>query len=216
LRACLHDHSRHATNQTSFFPDRVLDLEAGGPETVKLRSQLSFKGDTKYATLSYCWGNSNHLRLEKATLDRFQDGINVAELPKTMQQAVAIVRELDLDFLWIDSLCIIQDSTDDWRAQSAMMGSIYQHSHISLAASSSTDSEGGLTFERDPQIIQPVQVTCRFPFDNYTSPPGIYNIFPQQPYLEWVEKEPLNSRGWVIQERLLAPRTLHCTKDQLF
>jgi hypothetical protein len=133
-----------------------------------------------------------------------------------MRHAVAVVRELGLRFLWIDSLCIIQDSADDWRVQSASTGSIYQHSHINLAASSSTNSEGGLVFDRDPQSAQPVQVTCRFPFDHATNPYRLYNILLQKPYFESIEQEPLNSRGWVMQERLLAPRTLHCTKDQLF
>jgi hypothetical protein len=48
------------------------------------------------------------------------------------------------------------------------------------------------------------------------NPFRLYNILPQNPYFKSIEKQPLNSRGWVIQERLLAPRTLHCTKDQLF
>lgn len=133
-----------------------------------------------------------------------------------MRHAVAVVHELDLRFLWIDSLYIIQDSADDWRAQSALMGSIYQHSHINLAASSSTNNESGLVFDRDPQSVQPVEVTCRFPFDHATNPSRLYNILPQKPYFESIEEEPLNSRGWVMQERLLAPRTLHCTKNQLF
>ncbi|KAH0536429.1 hypothetical protein FGG08_006698 [Glutinoglossum americanum] len=217
LRSCLHDHLPRITDQTDFFPDRVVDIGLKGDRIIKLQSRPSGDGqNANYATLSYCWGGSNHIRLEIATLKRFQEGINVMELPRTMRHAVALVRELGLRFLWIDSLCIIQDSVEDWRTQSALMGSIYQHSHINLAASSSTNSEGGLVFDRDPQPVQPVQVTCRFPFDHATNPSRLYNILLQKPYFESIEKEPLNSRGWVMQERLLAPRTLHCAKDQLF
>ncbi|OCK95970.1 HET-domain-containing protein, partial [Cenococcum geophilum 1.58] len=230
LRSCLDDHRPSTDDTQNFFPDRVLDLGRRGDTTVKLYLSPSTDGGQgrreRYATLSYCWGAANHLKLEGAVLQSFQAGINTSELPRTMRHAVGLVRELGLRFLWIDSLCIIQDSIDDWRTQSALMGSIYQHSHINIAASTSEDSEGGLFFSRVPQTVRPVQVTCHFPFGRpnilsrllhrRNAQPRLYNVLQQKPYFESIEQATLNSRGWVMQERLLAPRTLHCTRNQLF
>ena len=175
----------------------MLDVgRKGDDRIVKLHSRLSGDGtDTRYATLSYCWGNANHLRLEAGTSKALEEGISAMELPRTMRQAVAVVRELGLRFLWIDSSCIIQDSVQDWQEQSALMGSIYRHSHINLAASSSDSSDGGLVFDRDPQSVQPLQVTCRFPFNEFAKPSRLYKIIPGKPYLNSIEKAPLNSRG---------------------
>lgn len=226
IQTCLDHHQPTAADESSFFPWRVLDIGGRGYPIVKLKSRtwaMSAVADAKYATLSYCWGQGNHLKLEWETLIPFLRGIYVAKLPKTMRDAIAVTRELGLRFLWIDSLCIIQNSQEDWRTQSAMMGSIYQHSHINLAASSSTDSEGGLFFDRDPSSIRPVEVICRLPVqesaipdEDSDIPAQLCKVLLQKPYYQSIEKAHLNSRGWVLQERLLARRTLHFTKDQLF
>ena len=214
----MNDHKPGNTVQTQFFPDRVLNVGCkGDSRVVKLDTRLSsIRCVTDYATLSYCWGDVDHLKLESATMERLRQGVQIKDLPRTMRHAVALIRELGLRFLWIDSLCIIQDSVDDWRTQSALMGSIYQHSKINLAASASTNSESGLVFDRDPKSIQPVQVSCRFPFNHAKNPVQLYNVQLQNAYTEPVIEAPLSTRGWVMQERLLAPRTLHCTQEQLF
>jgi hypothetical protein len=222
LNDCLTNHRLAAGfgSRGTFFPDRVIDVGYCGDRTIKLLSRTALDQirarNHPYATLSYCWGDARHLKLESATLERFERGINIMELPRTMRQAVAAAREVGVRYLWIDSMCIIQDSRDDWRIQSAFMGSIYRHSHINFAASASSTSEGGLFFERNPQSIRPIQVTCHFPFDQSGIPSRLYNVVRQKPYHETVGQAPLNNRGWVVQERLLSPRTVHCTQGQLF
>src|SRR5579859_3012160 len=117
LESCLTQHQPRLT--TEFFPDRVLDVGSKGEPNIALRSSpWTAECLLPYATLSYCWGAAEHLKLQAGTMQKFQDGISLTELPKTMQEAIELTRELDLRFLWIDSLCIVQDSVDDWRAQS--------------------------------------------------------------------------------------------------
>jgi len=218
FRNCV-DHHQHGFPSTAetFFPNRVLDVGNIGDMIIKLRtSDPSDQINEQYATLSYCWGDANHLKLETKTLPQFQNGITVTKLPETMRNAVETVRDLGLRYLWVDSLCIIQNSKDDWRTQSAIMGSIYQHSQINIAATEPTNSEGGLFFDRTPFSILPLQVQTRFPFGDTEQPISLFNIVQQIPYIINIERAPLNSRGWVMQERLLARRTLHCARKQLY
>ncbi|KAH7309744.1 heterokaryon incompatibility protein-domain-containing protein [Stachybotrys elegans] len=221
LSNCLKNHPKCAPSSSGEFPDRVLDVGLAGEDAIRLRLVKPFEeGQPRppYATLSYCWGETTDstVKLKTTNIDAFQQRIAVADLPKTMRHAVGLTRALGLRYLWIDSLCIIQDSVDDWRAQSALMGTIYQQSHVCIAATASENSDGGLFFERNPEDIRPVQLACHFPVDRTDNPRRTFTIVPQRPSFEFIDKAPLSKRGWVMQERLLSPRTLHCGETQLF
>jgi len=62
--------------------------------------------------------------------------------------AASIARTMGLEFLLVDSLCIIQDSRDNWTKRSGFMGSIYHNSSITIAVTASTDSNGGIFMDR--------------------------------------------------------------------
>jgi hypothetical protein len=51
-------------------------------------------------------------------------------LCKTYKDAIALTHALGISFLWIDSLCIIQDDAADWEAESGNMASIYENSYL--------------------------------------------------------------------------------------
>lgn len=74
-------------------------------------------------------------------------------MPKTFRDAIIVARQLDLRYLWIDSLCIIQDSADDWSKESAEMGRICQQASITIFAESAENDDGGLFFDRDVEIM---------------------------------------------------------------
>ncbi|KAH7040896.1 heterokaryon incompatibility protein-domain-containing protein [Microdochium trichocladiopsis] len=115
--------------ERDFRPSRLLRLSEGS-EVVVLREFEDSANETPvYMTLSHCWGHSMPYRLTTANHSQLlKVGAPLAELGATFQDAVKIALELGVGYLWIDSLCIIQDSTEDWMTQSVQMQQIYSSS----------------------------------------------------------------------------------------
>jgi hypothetical protein len=194
--------------RTRRYPTRLLDV---GPldekrPTVKLieTSKSSPQGD--YLTLSHCWGASQVIKLMSTNYEEFL--VRVPELPRTFRHAITVARRLRIRYLWIDSLCIIQDSKQDWEKESSLMHTVYKHAHCNIAATASTGSNGGLFFER-PRVRRHCNVFI-------PSTQNRYSLVDKDFWKKEVEESPLLSRGWVLQERLLAPRVLHFGRQQLF
>jgi Heterokaryon incompatibility protein (HET) len=99
-------------------------------------------------TLSHCWGTEGHLTTSTETLAERKAGIRIPDLPPTFRDAVQITRHLGIKYLWIDSLCILQDNISDWEKESALMGSIYSTSYLNIVATHSGDSRGGCFSKR--------------------------------------------------------------------
>jgi len=140
-----------------------------------------------------------------------QKEILVPQLSKTFQDALIITRRLDLRYLWIDSLCIIQDSEEDWQEQSACMGQVYSNSYCNIAAAHAADGTYGCFAGRNPDLVKPLKVDL-----NWGPHPGTYYA---TQWLYWehnVLHTPLNQRAWVFQERFLAPRNLYFGATQLY
>ncbi|XXH01530.1 hypothetical protein Hte_007890 [Hypoxylon texense] len=180
-------------------------------------------------------------------------GISFVELPKTFQDAVRLARFLGIDYLWIDSLCIIQDSHDnkDWKQEAQSMADVYRHSVCNIAATASRAPAEGCFYPRnqlavpalklflrqDIQKTQTTRITQRrllpslmrisdsFRRSRKNTPGSAANheikwdhliCFPSNAWRHNIEEAPLNKRAWVLQERLLAPRQIHCGRQQLF
>ncbi|KEZ45493.1 hypothetical protein SAPIO_CDS1811 [Scedosporium apiospermum] len=147
-------------------------------------------------------------------------GIPWADIPKTYQDAVAIVRLLGLRYIWIDSLCIVQDSTEDWEAESAKMCRIYSGGFLTISALSSPNCAAGFPTITSKSITgttsegKPYHYfchsACRHPTDVNT-PEGQYSSRDNYDVTDW----PLLTRAWVFQERTLSPRVLHFGKDEM-
>jgi hypothetical protein len=136
------------------LPTRVLDL---GPSlsstTIKLIETHGQGG--KYVALSHCWGVSHRTTTTSLTLEAHKSGISASELPRTFQDAVTITQQLGVQYLWIDSLCIIQDSRSDWEVEASKMGDVYVNSFLTIAASSSADDSTGCFTRRTKVAIAP-------------------------------------------------------------
>ena len=109
-------------------------------------------------TLSHCWGQGPTLKLTVDALEEFMKQIPVNELPQTYLDAIMVTRHLGVEYLWIDSLCIVQDSIDDWQHECTQMSNVYKNSYCNIAALESIDSHGGLFSARDPSPLRPLIV----------------------------------------------------------
>jgi hypothetical protein len=148
--------------------------------------------------------------------------IAIDKLPKTFQDAVDITRRLGIDYLWIDSLCIIQNSEDDWENEASRMADIYEGAYLTIAATASVNSLEGCYRSSLPSISE-----VGF---SYTTKTGLsctiycrqadrhFNLDVAVPgHLETFDEFPLLDRGWVFQERFLSPRVLHfCDPELVF
>jgi hypothetical protein len=81
----------------------------------------------QYRTLSHSWGGHHPIVTTTSSLLKHQQGIQFNALPKTYQDAILITRKLGHQYIWIDSLCILQDSKFDWENEGAKMAEVYQN-----------------------------------------------------------------------------------------
>ena len=102
-----------------------------------------------YAALSHCWGISPIIKTTKASFDTFTKCIETEKLSRVFRDAVSVTRGLGLRYLWIDSLCIIQDDAGDWKAEAANMAQVYSRAFVTIAACAASDGSWGL-FPKEP------------------------------------------------------------------
>lgn len=192
--------------------------------------------DGSYIALSHCWGTGRMFKTTIASKKQRMRNIRLTELPRTFRHAITVTRKLDVRYLWIDSLCIIQDDAEDWALQSAEMAAIYSNSYLTIAASFARDSSRGL-FRKRRILSHTVEV--QHPSDGAP----VISMMVRKPedrilfeknhnqYEEWFHPNriihnsdlethkmlqvPLLSRGWAFQERLLSTRILHFTPLEL-
>lgn len=167
--------------------------------------------ELEYAALSYCWGRQaaeTLLMLTRSTAYSLQQESQVDSLPKTFMEAMQIVLKLGIHYLWIDRLCILQDSMQDWQAEAATMTDVYKNAKITIAALGARDSDGGCFVMRDPARVAPTTARVKITED---SEEVILRSLHDKPWFPdlMFRSEPLVQRGWVVQERVLAARTLY-------
>ncbi|KAF2793382.1 HET-domain-containing protein, partial [Melanomma pulvis-pyrius CBS 109.77] len=153
LKQCERYHPRCCQYKVHGYPTRLLQIEMSGTQTsIRLFTVESASFSGNYAALSHRWGPpSSVFSTTKSKLARFQNSIPVSQLPKTFLDAIEITKALGLAYLWIDSLCIIQDSRVDWETESAKMDKVYLNAAVTIAASSSGDTQGGCFLD----LVQP-------------------------------------------------------------
>ena len=212
LQQCLQDHKRCQLSGPQAAPSRLLDLKSvnrytrGG--TVRLvELNLNSVASYQYACLSHCWGTGPIVTTTSSNLSSHRSAIPFNSLPKTFQEAIIVTLELGVFLLWIDSLCIIQDSASDWDEESKNMASIYRNSRFTIAASRASGSDQGC-FSETPVEYVGHELCTR---DSATGTE--YSFWVRKPinHSTW----PLLKRGWVFQERLLSRRVLHFTNEEL-
>ncbi|KAI1128444.1 HET-domain-containing protein [Nemania abortiva] len=216
------------------LPTRVVDTGLFGG-AIRLVDGASKTG--RYVCLSHCWGQEPPLMTTSQTLQSHMNEIGWDSIPATFQDAIRIARRLGVQYIWIDSLCIIQDSVQDWENESSRMADIYRNSYVTIAGASSKDNRGGLDLNKPRQTgatlkgttssgkPYSIRVQCsirphsyiddtRIPKDGIRHPIVLTTSI-RDDFGKVFGVFPLLTRGWVFQERLLSPRFLQFGKDEL-
>ena len=225
LSDCLNHHQgcgRRGTDKSGFLPTRLLEVGPQQHQTIRLvlSKDLDESVEVTYVTLSYCWGATNDTaRTTKENLNDRLEGIQVESLPQTLQDAIAVTRGLGIRYLWIDALCIIQggmSKNNDWEKELPNMGRVYGHSLLTIAASSASSSEAGF-LRRKNGGRWPVR---NLHLSDSRATGTVRNALTLEAHPpRWYEFNiglPLSKRGWVLQERMLASRTLSWTDHGIF
>lgn len=144
--------------------------------------------DRPYVALSYCWGSSQNYLTTLENIEQMKAGIRMEAVPLTIRDAIEITRLLRIRYLWVDALCIIQDSPDDWHIESQKMAEVYGGAFLTIAAALGASSHHGLSIRSSFALTPP---------------------YPLQ-------EDPLYSRAWALQERMLSPRILIFGSQQIY
>lgn len=229
LQACEESHTRCSLPPPE-LPARLLDISGSVPRLVESQdTEIPFG---RYATLSHCWGDPNNPRptmTTKSTLESRKKGISASELCPLFKDAIALCKGVGCDYIWIDSLCIIQDDDLDWNKESQKMAEVYSNAYFNIAATRCADSADGLFGERwtHGELLSDERCLVQaYPVGVSPAPgPPVYARIARDKDHRYVQggnhssgrhgQAPLLTRAWVLQELLLARRVLHVCASEL-
>jgi hypothetical protein len=198
--------SCEATGGNRYTPTRLIDLSSGAETLRLIESCGNLAG---YVALSHCWGGSLPLTTTPINYHAHLEAIPFGDMPATFQDAVKVARAIGYQYLWIDCLCIIQDSEPDWLRECVVMGQVYAGAAATIAASQSTSPADGL-FKTADGPNHACHIPAYWPSTGQND--TLVVELPTQPQWrppEYMVNGPLSKRGWAIQERLLSQRVLH-------
>ncbi|OCL02546.1 HET-domain-containing protein [Glonium stellatum] len=213
LQTCIHEHKECnvRTHTKSRLPTRVIDTKFSG-NTPPMAKLVDGEGRADaFAALSYCWGGERDLILTRATETNLRTGLELRRFPATLRDAITMVWKLKIRYIWIDAVCIMQDSPDDWAREAAKMRDVYKGAVVTIAAASASKASGGLFCERAPPNSY-----CHL--DWLTGDEQSARIFLRPGSELWdttLSTSSINTRGWTLQETLLAPRSLWFGRQQI-
>lgn len=187
------------------LPTRLIDVSSLA--NIKLVETSGKLG--QYVCLTHRWGDQGMpIKTTADTLEQLQQGIPMELLPPTFRDAALVTRRMGSKYLWIDSLCIVQDDNDDWERESAQMASIYKNSILTIAAAWASGPKDGL-FQTVPSVVVDSR---KLELSKYNLPFPImvrrqlrYNVG----HLRRDEEHGILNRLWILQERLLSPRVAY-------
>ncbi len=220
IKDCAENHKDCLQFDKTPLPTRVI---AVGSDLEEPCLYASKKEDANYVALSHCWGGIVPMTTTLETLEQRQRQIRFSELPKTFQDAITITRKLKVPYIWIGSLCIIQDSAEDWETEAATMGTVYRNSLVCIAADGADNSLGGCFVKGHPSRNLDI---CCIPCPGVSGKESSIHVRKRpnlmggsgfahvQPGTEAAVSK-LDTRGWVLQEQALARRTIHYTVAEM-
>jgi hypothetical protein len=201
----------------AYLPTRLIDAGPSDVGSVRLVNSKELPRSAPYAALSHVWGTRPFLSTTSATLRDRERCIALSDMPANFRDAILFIRALGLQYIWIDSLCIVQDDKDDWKNESQKMGNVYSSAYITVVPVSTVSAHDGFLHRRQ-LVNRPVKIT----HTTVGSKPEFDHFYVDLPPITYIMKthdiqnSVWNSRGWTFQERLLSKRLLYFTAYQLY
>ena len=218
------------------LPTRIIKIETNGDDGIRARLICTEGLTGHYFTLSHRWGSYQPIATTHSTLTRFQAQLPVETMNPTFRDAISMTFLLGFQYLWIDALCIVQDDPEDWQREAKDMGRIFEEATCMLAAVDKvTDGQQDLGLfqylHRGPPVASHFcPVESLWASENremkrfighywFPEPTAAHELrfrarTPQGWYI--VNKSAWYKRGWIVQERTLARRTIYFTIDKLW
>ena len=188
------------------LPSRVIEVAPAGSLGVpRIRYTTGMKG--LYLTLSYCWGCDQSYILTTKNLEMLMTELEVKMLPQTILDAIEVTKALGFEYLWVDALCIMQDSAeaaarDNMNQELTNMNQIYKNATMTIVAACVSSVKDGFLKDRPSSGRSQFDLPCRL------GPNQFFVVHTQEHILYNDECEPINKRAWTFQEQLLSPRLL--------
>ncbi|KAM0247621.1 hypothetical protein ACHAQJ_009761 [Trichoderma viride] len=225
LQDCFATHSEcqqaHGSLQTSgksvLGPRRLLHL-SGNTLHPQVRLEENYLSNKllQYVALSYCWGGDQAVKLKDDLVQSWMKDIPYIQFPQTIKDAIQITMDLGLQYLWIDALCIIQDSDQDKAEQVSRMAEVYEQAYMTISAAIATAVPEGFLHSR----YIAGEGGFRMPFTCEDGQPSAVILWQGREPDAW---EPIDKRSWCLQESILSPRVLeygthnirwHCARSR--
>ncbi|KAI0147103.1 HET-domain-containing protein [Xylariaceae sp. FL1272] len=227
IRECNTKHPEcRSSSSESWLPTRLLCI-SGSPQennlAIKLvETQPENSKDLTFLALSHMWGDTSKLpplRTLTFNYERLKQGISNWDFPQNFWDAIKICVILGVEYLWIDSLCIIQDSDEDWTKEAGTMHLVYKHAEATIVAAASISTRGGF-LKRNTRMTPAAKISYKLPASQDPSSPQTLTIYPYPEETEDLftyQSTPWHTRGWTFQERFLSSRLLYfCTNTLSF
>lgn len=229
ISGCVYNHTD--CSSVSFAPTRVLDIDGGSLDSISLvECWPSFS--SPYIALSHCWGKTQHVTTTKANYTKHQESIPISSLSRTFRDTIWMSQRLGIRYIWIDSLCIIQDDPLDWDREAISMYRIYGSAYVTLAAAHGADGDAGL-FPRATEQQAELHIELKMSDGQLTlvemeihSEPHLdaesqvhkaYTLsrdHDSDPEPIVISPDVLQTRGWTFQERALSTRIVHFNRQE--
>lgn len=181
-----------------------------------------------YIALSHCWGKCITLmKTEHRSLSDRMECIPLETMPRTYRDAVLLTRSLGISYLWIDSLCIIQDDDDDWKRESSSMAEVYRNAYLTICAMVTSCNDGLFRGSREQGVRIPSNSQIKEPNSDYFLRLGAVSTDRDNSDLfklsckairrsDDVMGSSWSSRGWTFQEELFSTRRLLCCERLIY
>lgn len=205
LEECIHNHELCPKPHPSILPTRIIDCtNPDKPRLVitGLNACAEQSSHHRYVALSYVWGEAQQHNTRINNVDSYTQGIDTNLIPQTIKDAMAATHAFRIQYLWVDALCILQDSEEDKAKEIAQMGNIYRNAYFTIIAASAQRASQGFLQDR-PGYVAYVHLPFLCP-DGTVGSMSLSPVYDQYDHTQ----EPVNSRAWCLEERLLSPRAL--------